>query len=56
MIFPIIAKGCALDNHPWLNALQVWPLGCRPVWLDGEREVEERLADLAREVARVMGK
>lgn len=55
VIVPIIAKPVAWETHAWLKALQVWPRGGEPVWRDGARKVDTQLADLAREVARLVG-
>ena len=50
IIFPIIAKHCAWNEHEWLKKMQVRPLEAKPVWSGGGRNVAKELTNIVREI------
>ena len=48
IIFPILAKSCAWDEHEWLKKMQIRPSGTKPVW--SSRNTDDKLTKIAKEV------
>jgi len=48
IIFPILAKPCAWDEHEWLTKMQIRPSGAEPVW--PSRNTDYKLTKIAKEV------
>lgn len=54
-IFPVIARACAWTDIDWLQKMNVRPKNGRPVWSDEGSHVDEDLADIAGEIAEIIG-
>jgi hypothetical protein len=56
-VIPVIAKGCAWREIPWLQSMNVRPKNGDPVW-GGEdnRPPDDVLAEIAEEIARIVGR
>jgi hypothetical protein len=52
-IFPILARQCAFQSFPWLEGAQIWPDGKQPLFSASERQIENRLTDLAVDIKKV---
>lgn len=53
-VFPVIAKACAWRMVDWLTKMNVRPKNGRPVWSDRGSHIDEDLAAIAEEVARII--
>jgi hypothetical protein len=53
VIFPIIATACAWRTVDWLAKMKVWPKD-GPVWREGGSHVDEELAEIALEIAKIV--
>ncbi len=56
IVLPVIAKACAWRRVDWLAEINVRPKNGQPIWAENGRHVDENLAALAEEVARIMEK
>ncbi|RLB02574.1 MAG: hypothetical protein DRG59_12565, partial [Deltaproteobacteria bacterium] len=56
VVFPIIAKPCAWDEHGWLKNMQVRPREAKPVWSVGGRSSEVELVDIVKEIKSIVNK
>ncbi|HMQ53091.1 MAG TPA: TIR domain-containing protein [Anaerolineae bacterium] len=54
IVIPIIAKACAWRSLPWLARMQVRPLDGKPVWREGGKYVDDYLAAITEETARLI--
>lgn len=54
IVFPIIAKACAWEKVSWLSKMNLRPKNGAPIWRDGGQHVDEELASIAREIARIV--
>ncbi len=55
LLMPVITRPCAWKTVEWLRKLQVRPVEGKPLSRDADRFLDEDLAALAEEVARLLG-
>ncbi len=53
-VVPLIAKPCAWHEHEWLATLGAKPKQGTPVWRDGGELADQELAEIAREIAKML--
>ncbi|TMQ08582.1 MAG: toll/interleukin-1 receptor domain-containing protein [Deltaproteobacteria bacterium] len=55
-IVPVLCRPCAWETVDWLNRLQIWPSNAQALWTQERDDPEQLLSDLAREIARIVGR
>lgn len=49
-VYPILAKACAWEAVPWLDAIQIRPVGAKPVWRSSAQIADAELARITMEL------
>jgi len=53
-LYPVLAKPCAWQAVPWIQATQLRPVAAKPVWRSGGRYADDELARIALELYAIL--